>query len=83
MRTLSRFLRAATAGAAVVLSAASCANPRTQANIAAALSDAADEISGLKNDIAQLQTQLDSLRATVAHQDTLINRIAAVNNIPR
>jgi len=68
---------------AVVAAGASCANPRTEANVATALNDAANEISGLKNDIALLQIQLDSLRTTVMHQDSLINRIAAVNNIPR
>ena len=41
---------------------AACANPRTEANVAQALNDAANEISGLKNDIAELQTQMDSLR---------------------
>lgn len=61
----------------------SCANPRTQANMAAALNDAADEINGLKSDIALLQTQIDSLKGVMMHQDTVINRIAAVNNIPR
>ncbi|HEX4684299.1 MAG TPA: hypothetical protein VH277_16390 [Gemmatimonadaceae bacterium] len=62
---------------------AACSNPRTEANVAQALQDAANEISGLKNDLADLQTQIDSLRVTVAKQDTLIGRIMTVNNIPR
>lgn len=62
---------------------ASCANPRTEANVAQALSDAATEIGGLKSDIADLQTRLDSLREVVAKQDTLIDRIADINHIPR
>jgi hypothetical protein len=61
---------------------ASCANPRTEANVAQALNDAATEISGLKNDIADLQTQLDSLRTLVLKQDTTISRLAEVNHIP-
>jgi septal ring factor EnvC (AmiA/AmiB activator) len=61
----------------------SCTNPRAEANVAQALNDAANEIGGLKNDVAQLQTDVDSLRAVVAKQDTVINRIAAANNIPR
>jgi hypothetical protein len=69
--------------AALLVSAGSCVNPRAQANIVQALGDAATEISGLKNDIAQLQTDMDSLRVIVIRQDSLINRIAAVNNIPR
>lgn len=51
--------------------------------MAQALNDAANEIGGLKSDIAQLQTDLDSLRQVVAKQDTLIGRIAEVNHIPR
>lgn len=82
MRTNWRSLRAALS-VAMVAAGASCANPRTEANVATALNDAANEINGLKNDIALLQTQVDSLKMTVMHQDTLINRIAAVNNIPR
>jgi len=61
---------------------AACANPRTEANVAQALNDAASEISGLKSDIAALQEQIDSLRTVVIKQDSTISRIAAVNNIP-
>jgi outer membrane murein-binding lipoprotein Lpp len=68
---------------AIVAIVAGCSNPRSEANVAQALNDAANEISGLKNDLAQLQTELDSVRTTVAKQDTLIGRIMAVNNIPR
>ncbi len=68
-------------GLAVLM--ASCANPRAEANMAQALNDAASEIGGLKSDIAQIQTDLDSLRTVVAKQDSIINRIAAANNIPR
>lgn len=70
-------------GAVVALLAAGCGNPKSEAATAQALNDAASEISGLKNDIAQLQTDMDSLRTTVAKQDSLINRIMAVSNIPR
>lgn len=60
-----------------------CANPRTEANVAQALNDAANEMAGLKNDLADLQTQLDSLRGVVAKQDTVIGRLAEVNHVPR
>ena len=60
-----------------------CVNPRAEANVAQALNDAANEIAGLKNDLAVLQTQLDSLREMVAKQDTVIGRLAEVNHIPR
>jgi outer membrane murein-binding lipoprotein Lpp len=69
-------------GCAAILATA-CVNPRAEANMAQALNDAANEIGGLKSDIAQLQTDLDSLRQAVAKQDTIISRIAEVNHIPR
>jgi len=62
---------------------ASCVNPRAEANVAQALSDAANEIGGLKSDMAQLQTDLDSLRQVVAKQDTLLSRLAEINHVPR
>jgi len=81
MRTLRRrTLAAAFAVTAPIFGA--CGNPRTEANVAQALNDAANEISGLKNDIAQLSTEIDSLRQIVVKQDSNIARIAAANNIP-
>jgi hypothetical protein len=60
-----------------------CGNPRSEAATAQALNDAANEISGLKNDIADLQTRMDSIGTLLAKQDTLISRIAEVNHIPK
>ena len=60
-----------------VLCAASCTNPRAEAATAQALDDAANEIGGLKNDVAQLQTDLDSLRSVVARHDSVLARIVA------
>lgn len=65
-----------------IVGTAACANPRAEAGVAQALNDAATEINGLKSDVAQLQTQLDSLHQIVMKQDSTIARIAAVNNIP-
>lgn len=64
------------------LGALACGNPRSEANTANALNDAANEIGGLKSDMAGFQAQLDSLRTVIAKQDTTITHIAAVNNIP-
>ena len=61
----------------VALLIAACGNPRSEAAVANALNDAANEIGGLKNDIAQLQTDFDSLRNVVARQDSTITRIVA------
>jgi hypothetical protein len=76
MRPLRLFLFSS----AALLSAA-CGNPKAEAAVAQALNDAANEIGGLKNDIAQLQTEIDSLRMIVAKQDTTITRIVA--GLPR
>jgi hypothetical protein len=56
---------------------AACGNPRSEAAVAQALNDAANEIGGLKNDVGQLQTDLDSLRQVVARQDSTLTRIVA------
>jgi septal ring factor EnvC (AmiA/AmiB activator) len=66
----------------LVMFANACANPRSEAATAQALNDAANEIGGLKNDLSDLQAQFDSLRATVAKQDTVISRIAEISHIP-
>jgi outer membrane murein-binding lipoprotein Lpp len=68
----------------VMISAATlagCVNPRSEAATAQALNDAANEISGLRNELGQLQTDLDSLRQVVAKQDTAIAKIVA--QLPR
>ena len=80
-RALVRVLAAGFAVSA--LSTVGCANPKSEAATAQALNSAADEISGLRNDVSVLQTQLDSLRQVLAHQDTVIARLAALNNVPR
>jgi septal ring factor EnvC (AmiA/AmiB activator) len=82
-RHLVSFIRLCTLCAlAAAAGLVACANPRSEAAVAQALSDAAAEINGVKNDLAMMQTQLDSLRTVVIKQDSTISRIAAVNNIP-
>jgi septal ring factor EnvC (AmiA/AmiB activator) len=70
-----RTLRAFAVASAVVC--AGCGNPRAEAATAQALNDAANEISGLKNDLGQMQNDLDSLRQVVAKQDSAITQIRA------
>jgi hypothetical protein len=65
--------------AAAAISFVGCTNPRAEAATAQALNDAANEIGGLKNDVAQLQTDLDSLRSVVARQDSVLTRIVAAS----
>ena len=66
----------------LAFSVAACSNPRVNANVAQQLNDAAAEINSLRNDLAQVQGDLDSLRIVVIKQDSTISRIAAVNHIP-
>jgi septal ring factor EnvC (AmiA/AmiB activator) len=84
MRLIRRLAPAALAAlaAASLLAASGCTNPRTQTALIQELNDAAAEINGLKNDLANLQTELDSMRTILAKHDTTISHIAAVNNIP-
>ncbi len=79
---LASFLRRASA-AALLLAAASCANPKAQAAIVQELNDAASEISAVRGDVAQLQNDVDSLRQVVAKQDTVISRLVEVTHVPR
>lgn len=69
--------------AAAALGAAGCTSPRAQAAMVQELNDAANEIGGMKSDIAQLQTDVDSLRQVVAKQDTVISRLVEVTHVPR
>ena len=68
--------------AALAATLISCRDPRVEANVAQAMIQVGNEISGLQQDYAVLQSQVDSLRNVVARQDTLITRLAALANMP-
>jgi len=68
-------------GVMLALAIAGCVNPRSEAATAQALNDAANEINGLRQDMGQLQMDLDSLRQVVAKQDSAIAKLVA--QIPR
>lgn len=61
---------------------ASCRDPRAEANIAEAMIQVGTEMSALRQDVAGLQNEVDSLRSVVARQDTVIARLAAAANVP-
>ena len=67
---------------APLLVLAACRNPRVDANLAEAMTQASDAITGLRQEQSVLQAQLDSLRGVVARQDTLLARLAAQANLP-
>jgi hypothetical protein len=60
----------------------SCRDPRAEANIAEAMIQVGTEMSALRQDVAGLQNEVDSLRSVVARQDTIISRLAAAANVP-
>ncbi len=66
----------------LILAATACRNPRIDANIADAMTQAGTSITGLQQDVSMLQSQVDSLRQVVARQDTIIQRLAAQANLP-
>jgi hypothetical protein len=56
----------------------SCRDPRAEANVAQAMIDLGTQVSAMQQDYAVLQSQVDSLRGIVAHQDTIIGRLAGM-----
>ena len=60
----------------------SCRDPRAEANIAQAMVDVGTQMTAMQQDYAMLQGQVDSLRAVVAHQDTILSRLASMAGLP-
>lgn len=67
---------------AIVLALGSCVDPRAQANTAQAVMDMSNAVTGMPQDVQGLTNTLDSLRAVVAYQDTLIERLATLTHVP-
>lgn len=70
--------------AALLLGAASgcIGNPAADAATAEALNEIGNELGMLRDENAQLQYQVDSLRGVVAQQDTVLRRIANLSGMP-
>lgn len=85
MPTLSRRLRRAllVAAIAVMPLAAGCRSPQQDAYLVEQLQQMANELNASRQQAADLQAQLDSLRTTVARQDTLLTRLATMAGVPR
>ncbi len=77
MRTLRSFVPAA-----LLCLAAGCVNPRAQANMAQAVIDMGTAVQNMQQDLQDATDRLDSLRAVVAYQDTLIDRLATLTHVP-
>lgn len=65
-----------------LLLAGSCRDPRAEANVAQGMIDLGTQVSGMQQDYAVLQAQVDSLRGVVARQDTIITRLAGMAGLP-
>ena len=74
-------LRLATLLAAALLPAG-CIDTQAQARMAQAVMDMESEVSTMQQDIQTVTSSMDSLRAVVAYQDTLINRLATLTSVP-
>jgi septal ring factor EnvC (AmiA/AmiB activator) len=57
-------------------------SPAADAATAQALTQIADQLGAMQQDNAALQNQLDSLRAIVARQDTVLRRLANLAGVP-
>ena len=85
MQTTSR-CKTALLGSVVALSlslAAGCRSPQQDAYLVEQLRQMADELNASRQQTADIQTQLDSLRGVVARQDTLLTRLAGMAGVPR
>ena len=59
-----------------------CVDTTAQQNTAQAIMDLGDQLSGMREDNALLQAQVDSLRGALARQDTLLRQLAGMAGVP-
>jgi septal ring factor EnvC (AmiA/AmiB activator) len=76
-------LRRAGCVALALALAAGCRSPQSDAYLIEQLRQMSDELNASRQQTADLQTQLDSLRSVVARQDTLLTRLAGMAGVPR
>ena len=75
-------LRVCSIAVALALSAG-CRSPQQDAYLVEQLRQMADELNASRQQTADLQTQLDSLRFVVLRQDTLLTKLAGMAGVPR
>jgi hypothetical protein len=68
---------------AALASIAGCRSPQSDAYLLEQLKQMADELNASRQQAADMQAQLDSLRTVVAKQDTLLTRLAGMAGVPR
>ena len=64
-------------------SLAGCRSPQSDAYLLEQMKQMGDELNASRQQAADLQAQMDSLRAVVAKQDTLLTRLAGMAGVPR
>ena len=62
---------------------AGCRSPQQDAFLIEQLRQMADELNASRQQTADIQTELDSLRVVVARQDTLLTRLAGMAGVPK
>jgi hypothetical protein len=67
---------------ALVIAPAGCTSPNALAGLQVQLNDAADAMNNLQQNLATLQTSIDSMNVVLAKQDTTIQRLANAAGIP-
>ena len=68
---------------AALASVAGCRSPQSDTYLLEQLKQMADELNASRQQAADLQAQMDSLRIVVAKQDTLLTRLAGMAGVPR
>lgn len=68
---------------AALVSVAGCRSPQSDAYLLEQMKQMGDELNGSRQQAADLQAQIDSLRSVVAKQDTLLTRLAGMAGVPR
>ena len=66
----------------VLVGLASCRNPAADASMAEQMRQVGDELNAARQEAAAMHEQIDSLRSTVARQDTLLRQLAGMANVP-
>lgn len=80
--TLGAWMVRAAGMAAFAGALTGCTTPKAQANMAQAINDAGTAVAQMQEDLSDLQSSVDSLRLVVAHQDTIIAKLANLANLP-
>lgn len=83
MRIFSRRSGRLCAGVLALALAPGCRSPQADAYLIEQIRAMGDELNASRQQAADLQSQLDSLRGVVARQDTLLTRLAGMAGVPR